>query len=129
MANSGSVTLNGSSAIRDNHATQYRSDCPAFCLRPPRLVGTGVSNGGSLTLNDASSISGNSAAESGGGVFMVSSAASLTMTGSSTISGNTTGQFGGGVYAGAGTTLVGVNSAPQTLANVYGNTPDDCYFE
>jgi len=36
---------------------------------------------------------------------------------------------GGGLYNASGGTLVGVSCGPQTLANVYGNTPDDCYFE
>ena len=35
----------------------------------------------------------------------------------------------GGLYNASGGTLVGVNCAPHTYANVYGNTPDDCYFE
>ena len=37
--------------------------------------------------------------------------------------------LGGGVYNASGGTLVGVNCAPHTYANVYGNTPDDCYIE
>ena len=128
--NSGSITLNGSGSIRDNHRTQYRSSCPHWCPPTPRLVGAGVANKGSLTLNDSSSITGNSAAESGAGVYLwEGTGASLTMTGSSTISGNTTGKTGGGIYAGAGSTLIGVSCGPQTLANVYGNTPDDCYLE
>jgi hypothetical protein len=128
--NSGSITLNGSSAIRDNHRMQYRSRCPRSCPPWPRLVGAGVSNKGSLTLNDQSSITGNSAADSGAGVYLwEGTGASLTMTGSSTISGNTTGQTGGGIYVGAGSVLDGVMCGSQSYANVVGNTPDDCYIE
>jgi hypothetical protein len=134
VENAGSITLNGSSSIRDNHRLKWNSDCPGHpgfaCPRRPPLVGAGVSNKGSLTLNDASSITGNSAADNGAGVYLwEGTGASLTMTGSSTVSGNSTGKTGGGVYAGAGSILTGVSCGPQTYANVYGNSPDDCYIE
>ena len=135
IRNHGTVTLNGSSSIRDNHLPEP-SKCPYGC-RP--IGGAGVFNSGTLVLNDSSSIRGNSvsawrAGSYGGGVYMVRDVSlpeppSLTMTGSSTINGNAAGGPGGGVYAGAGSVLTGVSCAPQTLANVYGNTPDDCYLE
>jgi hypothetical protein len=56
-----------------------------------------------------------------------SSSPSLTMTGSSSISGNTAG-VGGGLYTYGQVSMTGVMCGPQTLANVSGNTPDDCYF-
>jgi hypothetical protein len=37
--------------------------------------------------------------------------------------------LGGGLYNTSGGTLTGVNCAQETGANVYGNTPDDCYVE
>ena len=58
------------------------------------------------------------------------------MNGNSHISANEAGPGGngvlgqgGGLYNASGGTLVGVNCAPHTYANVYGNTPDDCYVE
>ena len=68
---------------------------------------------------------------------------SVTMTGSSTIRDNHLGVPTHRVVAASlapnpphpagldsrGGTLLGVSCAPQTDANVYGNTPDDCYFE
>jgi predicted outer membrane repeat protein len=48
------------------------------------------------------------------------------MTRSATITDNTADQ-GGGIHAGSGSILVGVTCGPG--GNVYGNTPDDCYFE
>ena len=60
----------------------------------------------------------------GGGVY---NTGTLVMHGSATIHDNSAGVAGGGIHD-AGGTLTGVLCAPGTLANVYGNTPDDCYF-
>ena len=97
----------------------------------------GVWNRGDLTLNDASSIHGNlhkykEGPGVGGGVV---NEGTLTMTGSSSIHHNEAVSFsgvgmagrGGGIYHFGVGTLVGVTCGPG--ANVYGNTPDDCYFE
>ena len=73
----------------------------------PGARGGGVYNSGSLTLTGASRITENEARTGWNGV-----------TG-----------LGGGLYNASGGTLNGVNCAPHTYANVYGNTPDDCYFE
>ena len=100
----------------------------------------GVWNRGDLTLNDASSIHDNLHTSTWrvpgpwGGVV---NEGTLTMTGSSSIHHNEAVSFsgvgmagrGGGIYNAGGGTLVGVNCAPHTYANVYGNTPDDCYIE
>ena len=137
VANGGLLTLNGSSAIRDNHRAPPLDCYGSNCSAP--TAGAGVTNTGTVVMNDSSTISGNTLHDSsngsyGGGVHMVRDPSrpeppSLTMTGSSTISGNKAGKTGGGVYADAGSVLVGVYCAPQTLANVYGNTPDDCHIE
>jgi len=97
----------------------------------------GVWNRGDLTLNDASSIHGNlhkykEGPGVGGGVV---NEGTLTMTGSSSIQHNEAVSFsgvgmaghGGGIYNFGGGTLTGVICGPG--GNVYGNTPDDCYFE
>ena len=128
VGNAGTLTMNDASSIHDNHWWQGRGPMGMFSPAPP---GGGVINRGTLTMNDASSIHGNSTVSAvagtglGGGVY---NAGHLTMTGSSRITENRAGQ-GGGVYNASGGTLIGVGCAPQTYANVYGNTPDDCYFE
>ena len=137
VANTGLLTLNGSSAIRDNHRAPPLDCYGSGCSAP--AVGAGVTNAGTIVLNDSSTISGNTLHDSpngsyGGGVWMLNDPSlsvppSLTMTGSATISGNAVGDKGGGIYASADSILSGVSCGPQTLANVYGNTPDDCYFE
>ena len=57
----------------------------------------------------------------------------LTMSGSSVITGNQAACGGGGLAKSSTTrtidTLVGVSCAPETLANIYGNAPDDCLLE
>ena len=135
--NRGSVTLNGSGSIHDNHLPTPARCGPLGSECGP-IGGAGVYNDGSLTLNDSSSIFANTVGEwharsLGGGVYMVDDSSpgqpSLTMTGSATISGNAAGDQGGGVYAGAGSVLTGVSCGSQTGANVYGNSPDDCYTE
>ena len=177
------LTLNGTTAIRDNTA-EYRSggvhnlgtlimndlsSISGNLSRGDWEQGGGVGNGGLFVMNDASSVSGNTAF-AGGGVgnerrLVMNDASSisgnsavlgagvhnwrrLTMTGSAAITGNTATDVGGGVYIGTdgthaahpasragiqpgaepGSILVGVTCGPQTYANVYGNTPDDCYI-
>ena len=130
--NHGTLTLNGSSSIREGHVGPSCGG-GGYCTNLGPIGGGGVTNSGTLILNDASTISGNSvqawsAGRYGGGVYMVRyfGPPSLTMTGSSTITGNTAGQ-GGGIYAVPGSVLNGVVCGPG--GNVYGNSPDDCYFE
>jgi hypothetical protein len=99
------VTLSGSSSITGNRAGRASSCCSQGC-RGPR---------------------------SWAGGLWVSAASMLTMTGSSLISGNHATCGGGGLYsevdADLGGALSGVSCAPETPANVSGNTPDDCHFE
>ena len=104
----------------------------------------GLTNQGNgvVRMNDASSIHDNTGFCSGGGVLMLGGR--LRMTGSSSITANaaierTDGYEcsyshrvyggvlqGGGIFHSGGQ-LVGVTCGPG--GNVYGNTPDDCYFE
>ena len=124
LYNIGTLIMRGSSNITRNLGGGYWN--PGF----------GVRNTGSMTLEDSSTVRGNSGGVSNAG-------GSLTMSGSSTIRDNHLGcpPTGSGCIiwlqnpphpAGLdshGGTLVGVTCAPQTYANVYGNTPDDCYLE
>ena len=139
VSNSGTLVMNDASSIHHNRITGGMSGCGTG-------QGGGVRNTGSLTLNGSASIHHNSVwggcsysqspppydRARGGGVY---NSGSLTMTGASRINDNeamTSGSgvrgLGGGVYNASGGTLVGVNCAPHTYANVYGNTPDDCYI-
>ncbi len=138
----GTVVLNDSSRISGNNVRRGRFEDGAG-----ESGGGGVRGEGKVVLNDASRISGNNGAAYGGGVetdllvmndsSVVSGntagvasgvwAFSLTMTGSSVIRLNTARRFGGGAYRSSPSqTLTGVRCAPNTPANVYGNTPDDC---
>jgi hypothetical protein len=112
------LTLNGASSIRANAASGH---------------GGGVwSAYGTVTLNDSSAIRDNVSGGDGGGIWNDAfRRVALTMTGSSTITGNSATKGGGVFNVGPRSlaTLVGVSCAPQTLANVYGNAPDDCFFE
>ncbi len=49
------------------------------------------------------------------------------MSGTSSISANTALQSGGGLVRTRGT-LTGVSCGPGTYANVYGNSPNDCFL-
>ena len=124
--------MNDASSIHDNGGD--RLDCPN-CYR---VRGAGVLNRGTLVMDDTSSIHHNVAGPTpnfggiGGGVY---NEGTLKMRGSSSIHDNTAygdGELGaaagGGVYDNAGGTLVGVRCG-STDANVYDNTPDDCYIE
>jgi hypothetical protein len=89
--------------------------------------GVGLYEGSSLTMNDSSTITGNRGIVAGG--VMVEDGSVLTMRDSATITRNTSDARlrpgSGGVYA-AGT-LRGVICAPNANANVFDNSPDDCY--
>ncbi len=52
------------------------------------------------------------------------------MNDSSTVTANSS-QYGlsGGLYAHSWATLVGVTCAPASGANVFGNSPGDCYLD
>jgi hypothetical protein len=138
LSNAGNLVMNDTSSIHHNRITGGMLGCDTG-------HGGGVHNSGSLTLNDSASIHHNVVwggcghhappyeRARGGGVY---NSGSLTMTGSSRIHTNEAmtdshgvAGLGGGLYNASGGTLDGVNCAPQTYANVHGNTPDDCYFE
>lgn len=121
--NAGTIILNDSASIHDN------------AVETAPGTGGGVANaGGTVIMNDRSSIYENRARPGsgsgfGGGVWNdggTAGAGTLQMRDSATIYGNAASQ-GGGVWSSA--TLVGVGCGSQTLANVYGNTPNDCYQE
>jgi hypothetical protein len=136
--NEGALTMNDESSIHHNLRAGPSLQCGGGSL------GGGVRNMGSLVMNDASSIRDNIASggcsgppylSRGGGVY---NEGTVTMTGASRITGNEAGAaavglrepgLGGGLYDASGGILNGVYCAPHTYANVYGNTPDDCYFE
>ena len=137
LANSGSLTMNDASSIHHN-------TIPGDSLFCATGAGGGVRNTGSLRLNDSASIHDNGVSGGcgprrpppadrarGGGVY---NEGSLTMTGASSIHSNAVAStvdgaagLGGGLYNASGGTLVGVTCG--LIGNVYGNTPDDCYFE
>lgn len=94
----------------------------------------GVYTAGTFTMKGASTISNNTGwyCDHAGGVHV--SGGRFSMTGSSRITGNKLDPEyapcetrGAGLYHNGGT-IHGVRCGPGTPANVYGNTPDDCYF-
>jgi hypothetical protein len=105
------LTLNDSSSVRDNSAT----------------VGGGIYSDGIVRMKSSSSITRNTATSFGGGVLN-GWYGTLRMRGSSSITLNSTdpSSTGGGIYNEGGT-VDGVRCAPEGPANVYANTPDDCY--
>ena len=138
------LTLNDSSSIRDNYGGRLRwrrcrwwwGDGGGGTAHAERLQldqrqrgpeqrrrGADRTAAGRVILNGSSSIGGNTAPD-GGGVFMADG--TLTLNDSASISGNEAWEAGGGVYD-AGGTLTGVICGSAAGANVYGNTPDDCY--
>ena len=139
LANSGTLVMNDASSIHHN-------TIPGDALFCATGAGGGVRNTGSLRLNDSASIHHNGVSGGcgprrpppadrarGGGVY---NEGSLTMIGASSIHSNAAAStvdgaagLGGGLYNASGGTLSGVNCGQDTGANVYGNTPDDCYFE
>ena len=154
VGNFGTMVMNGSSKVSDNHgdgvwvysaATLTMNDSSSISRNVSSNDAGGVTLGGALTMNDSSSITGNSLAVDdlcwfAAGVSVTntwgpSRPVSLTMTGSSVIRDNHAPCSAGGISNGVirpdglvipGGTISGVNCAPQTYANVYGNTPDDC---
>lgn len=147
VAEGASLTLNGSSSISGNTAGRagggvYVAPDGILTMNERSAIRDNTTKdgggllvvGGHLTLNGSSSISGNTASDRAGGVYLYQTEGHdpvLTMTGASAISGNTANSRGGGgvwhnpLHA----TLVGVSCGPQTYANVYANTPDDCHAE
>jgi hypothetical protein len=127
--------------IMNDHASIHHNSSGGGYLTSGGGRGGGVDNAGRLVMRDHSAIADNALLGGddsvgsdpyahGGGVY---NAGTLVMHGQARISGNGPGTpstkvQGGGVYNTEGGILVGVNCAPGTLANVYGNTPDDCYF-
>ena len=132
--------MNGASSVRNGSFHSYgvlnlrrlvMNDHSSIRANP----GGGLRNGGFdhrpavTVMNDQSSISRNTAGCWYAGVW---NTATLRMTGASSITGNKAvaldvcpEPYGGGLNHGDGT-LVGVRCGPG--GNVYGNTPDDCYF-
>jgi len=90
-----------------------------------------------ILMTGKSAITGNFAGKLGAGVLCdgppawseVSKPLLLTMVDSAVITGNTATDHGGGIYVTGKVSLDGVMCGSQTLANVTGNIPDDCYFE
>ena len=78
-------------------------------------------------MNDASSIASHRGTNAWG--LIMTDGGTLTMSGTSVIRDNRAdgGIFGGGLLVGPDTTLVSVTCGLG--GNIYGNTPDDCYFE
>ena len=77
-------------------------------------------------MAESSTIRGNKA-ESGPGGGISVRGGTFKMSGTSSISANTALQSGGGLYALRGI-LTGVDCGPGTYANVYGNSPNDCFL-
>jgi hypothetical protein len=142
LMNRGTVTMNERSSIRGNTRVDdaggglINHEGAAFTMNDASTISDnaasfsgGVTNLGTLMMNGASSIRGNLATV--GSIGGVANAGTLTMHDSSSITGNTAVTSPGGLSNGRspGTTgaLVGVVCGPQ--GNVYGNTPDDGFFE
>ncbi len=144
--NGGRFTMNDHSAIRDGNAHAWGAwNGGAFRMNDQSSIrdnGGGVKNErGTIVMTDESSIhdNGPGAGAFGAGVLLVRG--TLRMAGNSSITGNVAPARqiadgyddwyiggGGGIYVQGGK-LVGVLCAPSTLANVYANTPDDCFLE
>jgi len=136
----GAIWNVGTLVMNDRASIHHNSSGGAY-LTSGGGRGGGVDNAGRLVMRDHSAIADNALLGGddsvgsdpyahGGGVY---NAGTLVMRGQARISGNGPGTRwtevqGGGIYNTKGGILVGVNCAPGTLANVYGNTPDDCYF-
>ena len=123
--------------IMNDHASIRRNASGGWWTALSGGRGGGVDNEGRLVMRDHSSIHHNTAVAGeeptarGGGVF---NRGTLLMRGSSSIHDNEAESavagpgLGGGLYSTRAGTLVGVTCAPQSLASVYANTPDDCFF-
>jgi hypothetical protein len=134
------LTMNGTSAIRGNTGVAaggggvaneggiVRLNDQATISDNSAPSGGGVDTWGNatFTMQESSSIRGNKA-ESGPGGGVSVRGGTFKMSGTSSISGNTALQSGGGLYRLRGT-LTGVSCGPGTYANVYGNSPSDCFL-
>jgi hypothetical protein len=136
-AGTGKLTMNDESAIRGNTSVATPGGGVANDGGTVRLTdessisdNTALSGGGldtrgkgSVSLLGFSAIVSNTATEAGGGVAI--DGGTLTMAAGSSIRSNTAGKPGGGLSRTRGT-LKGVSCGPQTYANIYANSPDDC---
>lgn len=109
MNSSGRLIMNDDSSITGNSARWSTGGVLAW-------------GGFGVTMRDRSMISGNTGEV--GGVDLLEG--SLRMSGASSITGNTGTAGPGGIWVGRDNELVGITCGPD--GNVYGNTPDDCYF-
>jgi len=143
--NHGTMVLGGYSSIHRNRATRgggvvnfspgarlVLNDGSRICENSASLEGGGVWNAyGRVELNGSSKICRNTTLGTGGGVWNDAfKRVALRMTGSSRIYQNAA-QSGGGVFTWSplrNATLIGLRCG-GTLANVYANTPDDCFIE
>jgi hypothetical protein len=128
---SGGGVANEGGIVRLNDSATIAANTASAC--------GGVANEGRtarFTMNDLSSIDANTATGTHGGGVCVRGGR-FTMTEQSTITENAApdkvddieGTYrGGGIYHSGGS-LAGVGCGPQTSANVYLNTPDDCRFD
>jgi hypothetical protein len=133
--NGGTLTMNGSSSIRgntawvaggvSNRAATLRMNGSSSIQGNTAQTAGGVDNSetSTIVMKDSSSIKANTAANYAAGV---SNHGLLRMRGSALITLNVTPGPGGGVYNDGGT-FDGVRCPPEGPANVYGNTPDDCW--
>ena len=138
---SATLTMNGESAIRGNTSVsaggggvaneggivRLNDEATVNDNTAPCCGGLDTWGRGTVTMRDASSIRDNTADSGPGGGVSVRGG-TFRMTGTSSISGNTALQSGGGLIRTRGT-LTGVSCGPNTYANVYGNSPDDCFLE
>jgi hypothetical protein len=108
----GIVRMNDEATINDNTA--------------PSGGGLDTWGKGAVTMAESSAIRGNRAESGLGGGVSVRGGA-FKMSGTSSISANTALQSGGGLYRLRGT-LTGVRCGPHTYANVYDNSPNDCFL-
>jgi hypothetical protein len=138
---SATLTMNGESAIRGNTSVaaggggvaneggnvRLNDEATISDNTAPCCGGVDTSGKGTVTMRDSSSIRGNRA-ESGPGGGISVRGGTFKMSGTSSISGNTALQSGGGLVRTRGT-LTGVSCGPGTYANIYGNSPNDCFLD
>jgi hypothetical protein len=105
----GPVTLSGNASISGNTSFQY---------------GGGYAGSGVLTMAGEASISDNTAVVGGG----IKSGGDIVMAVTSTVTGNTATAYAGGIDHRDGSRS-GVVCDPEPGANVFDNSPDDCYFD
>lgn len=139
---SGAVHNHGT-MVMNHHSSVHRNGSDALSLSCDGLRGGGIRNLGTLVMRNRSSIHDNGLnwyelcdpmtdRARGAGVY---NSGTFVMRDGSSIRGNGPGPVhtgppewvtGGGIFNDTGGTLVGVTCGPG--GNVYGNTPDDCYF-